>query len=159
MQDDGVLIRPMDSSEGPDGDLAYVFSTFLRDLRDADPSSLPADLWFAAHREYLLRTLADKRVVALVAAAADQPREILGYVIARPEEELVWVHVRRGPLRERGLAKMLLEQVKCGPTVPAAWMTRLGRSRLQNRLGSRRLRSEAGSKSTDSQSRRSTRSS
>ena len=42
------------------GDLAYVFATWLRDLRDADPSGLPDDLWFPPHRAFIERLLADK---------------------------------------------------------------------------------------------------
>lgn len=132
---DGVMVR----QAGP-GDLNYIYSTLLRDLRDADPSGLPDDLWFPPHRAWLDRTLADPSVTCLVAAASDAPREILGYVLGTQGEVLEWVHVRKGALRERGIAKMLLLKADLGPATPTRWTTRLGRARLQNPHRSRQLR-------------------
>jgi hypothetical protein len=133
---DPVLIRNL-----APGDVNFLFATWLRDLRDADASALPDDLWFAAHRSYIERQFADPKVKVLVACAADQPNEILGYIVAEPSEVLQWVFVRKGPLRGQGLAKRLLEAAKVPPGTPAAWMTPLGRQRLQNPRRSRQLRS------------------
>lgn len=132
---EGVLVR----NAGP-GDLNFIYANLLRDLRDADPSALPDELWFPPHRTWLDRTLADPAVVTLIAAAADNPREILGFVVARPEEVLEWVFVRKGPLRGKGIARLLLSRARCPQTVPARWGTRLGRERLLNPVRSRKLR-------------------
>lgn len=131
----GYIIR-----QATAGDLGYIFSTWLRDLRDADPSPLPDDLWFPAHRSMVERLLADPRNVVLIAAAEDRPQEILGYVVAEPQEVLFWVQIRKGPLREKGLAKMLLQEAQCLPGTPAAWVTPLSRQRLQNPCRSRQVR-------------------
>lgn len=129
------------------GDLAYVFSTWLRDLRDADPSGLPDDLWFPAHRAFVERLLGEKSTLALVASAADAPTEILGYVVARVApsgaESLEWIHVRK-PLRGKGLAKRLLVAAAVSETTPARWSTPSSRQRLRNPNRSRQLRRDSG---------------
>jgi hypothetical protein len=124
--DEAVVLR-----EFAPGDLAYMMSTWLRDLRDADPSPLPDDLYFPAVRTLVERLLGDPQVRCTIAAAADVPDEILGYVVAIPKELVVWTHVRKG-LRGRGLAKLLLHSVDCPPGTPAAWSTTLGKIRLRN---------------------------
>lgn len=149
---DGVLVR-----QATAGDLNYLYSTLLRDMRDADPSGLPDTLWFPPHRQYLDALLADRATTTLIASAADQPREILGYVIATPSE-LAWVHVRKGPLRERGIARLLLSKAGVTPSTPTRWTTRLGRQRLSNPYRSRELRrSTAAVESTAPRSGASTR--
>lgn len=120
--------------------MAYVMSTWLRDLRDADPGPLSDGEWFPAMRSFVERQLADKRVVVAVAAASDRPDEILGYAVGRPNEALLWVQVRKG-LRHQGLAKRLLAAIECGPEVPMAFGTALGKIRLRNPYRGRQLRS------------------
>lgn len=137
MTTDPVLIRNVSP-----GDVNFLFATWLRDLRDADASALPDDLWFTAHRAYIERLMADPDIKVLIACAADQPNEILGYVVAKPDEVLQWVFVRKG-LRGQGLAKRLLNEVKCPPGTAAAWMTPSSRTRLQNPRRSRQLRRAA----------------
>lgn len=139
---DPVLIRQL-----APGDLAYVFSTWLRDLRDADGGPLDDSEWYPAHRAAIERVLADKNTVALVAAAADKPEEILGYVVAEPNEVLWWVTIRK-PLRERGLAKRLLEAANVPPGTPAAWSTASSRARLKNPPRGRKIRSRQRAEST-----------
>lgn len=68
---DGTLIR-----QALPGDLNYIMSTALRDMRDADGSPLPDSLWYPAHRAYLEGQLADHEVVCLVLCAADDQNEI-----------------------------------------------------------------------------------
>ena len=131
---DPVKIRQL----GP-GDIAYVMATWLRDLRDADGGPMPDDLFFQAHRALIERVLADPRTTALVACAADDPSEILGYVVAEPDEVLWWVQTRKA-LRGQGLAKRLLTEAKAPPGTPAAWSTPLSRERLQNPPRGRRIR-------------------
>lgn len=121
------------------GDLAYMMSTWLRDLRDADPSPIPDDLYFAAVRALVERLLADSSVRCTIAAAADAPSEILGYVVAIPGELVLWTHVRKG-LRRRGLAKLLLQSAECPPGTPAAWSTVLSKLYLRNPPRGRQVR-------------------
>lgn len=144
---DPVLLRPF-----APGDNSFIFSTWLRDMRDADASALPDDLWFNAHRAYIERVMADPKVRVLVACAADAPNEILGYAVATPTEVLQWVFVRKG-LRRQGLAKRLLLEIQAPPGTPSMWMTALGRQVLQNPRRSRQLRSARAAKSTASPSR------
>jgi hypothetical protein len=81
----------------------------------------------------------DPAVEVHVLAAEDNPNEILGFCIARPTEELIWCHIRKGPLRERGLAKRLLTAAGV-LEAPASWTTPLGRKRLRNPWRGRKLR-------------------
>jgi GNAT superfamily N-acetyltransferase len=121
------------------GDLAYLFSHWLRDLRDADPGPLPDDLFFPAHRQMLEGILADPAVAVKILCATDRPEEILGFVVAEPKKVLWWVEIRKG-LRGRGLAKLLLERVDVPPGTPAAWGTVLGKIRLRNPARGRQIR-------------------
>jgi hypothetical protein len=145
LNDDAVKLR-----EFAPGDLAFIFSTWLRDLRDADPGPMPDDLWFPAHRSLLERIMAKPEVRVLMAVAADRPDEILGYVVAEPSEVVYWTFVRKGPLRGKGLAKMLLEAVSCPPSTPGAWTTALSKIRLRlpgrGRLVRPRLRPTSASR-------------
>jgi GNAT superfamily N-acetyltransferase len=134
------------------GDLPYIYSTWLRDLRDADGGPLPDDLFFQAHRSLLDRLLADENTVVLIACAADAPDEILGYVVAEPGEVLWWVQTKK-PLRGQGLAKRLLQEANVPPGTPAAWQTPWSRDHLQNPPRGRRIRR---AKSTAARSRSST---
>lgn len=132
--DEAVLLR-----EFAPGDLAYLMSTWLRDLRDFDPSPLPDDLFFPAQRALIERLMRDPTVRCTIAAAADKPDEILGYVVAIPEDTLLWIHVRKG-LRRRGVAKLLLQSAKCPPGTPAAWATPLSKMYLRNPPRGRQVR-------------------
>jgi len=126
-----------------DADEKYIYSTWLRDLRDADPSPLPDELWFPAHRAMIDGLLADPAVRVVVAAAEDKPGEILGYAVAEPHEVLWWIQVRKDPqLREKGLARAMLQEVNCPPGTPAAWATPSSRDRLRNPCRSRSIRRE-----------------
>ncbi len=124
--DDPFVLR-----EFAPGDIGYLMSTWLRDLRDADPSPTPDDIFFPAQRALIERLLVQPQVRCTIAAASDNPDEILGYVVAIPREILLWISVRK-PLRRRGLAKILLESVECPPGTPAAWSTVHSKLRLQN---------------------------
>jgi GNAT superfamily N-acetyltransferase len=124
------------------GDLPYIYSTWLRDLRDADGGPLPDDLFFQAHRALIDRLLSDESVVALIACAADAPDEILGYVVAEPGEVLWWVQTKK-PLRGQGLAKRLLQAAGIPAGAPAAWQTPAARDRLKNPSRGRRIRRRA----------------
>lgn len=126
MTDEAVILR-----EFAPGDTAYLMSTWLRDLRDADPSPLPDDLFFPAQRALIERLLAQPEVRCTIAAAADRPDEILGYTVAIPGELLIWTQVRK-PLRRRGLAKLMLAHLGCPPGTPGAWATVHSKLRLQN---------------------------
>lgn len=136
MLESEVLIRPYNPSIS--GEEGYVLGTWLHDLRDADPSGLPDDYWFPAHRRYAEHVLGDPAAVALVAVPSDGSPDILGYAVALPES-LEWVHVRK-PFRKRGLANLLLRRAGVLPTLPARWMTPLGRQYLENPLRGRQLR-------------------
>lgn len=149
-QVDPVVIRNFNPAVK--GEQEFLLSTWLRDLHDADPSGLPDELWFGAHRQYIRDLLADPEIVVLVAAASDEPTEILGYVVARPREVLEWIHVKR-PLRGRGLARRLLEAALCPPGTPARWRTPLARDRLRNPCRGRQLRRASGSPRTPTPAR------
>jgi GNAT superfamily N-acetyltransferase len=124
--DEAVIMRPFAPS-----DEAYIMSTWLRDLRDADPSPLPDDLFFPAQRALITRLLASPAVSVTVAAAADRPDEILGYSVAMPGELLIWLQVRK-PLRRKGLARLLLQAAQCPPGTPAAYSTVHAKMYLRN---------------------------
>lgn len=133
--DEAVILRAF-----APGDLKYVMSTWLRDLRDADPSPIPDDLYFPMVRALIEeRIMRDPQVRCTIAAASDAPDEILGYVFAVPKELLIWTHVRKG-LRNRGLARLLLQSVDCPPGTPAAWSTVLSKIRLRNPPRGRKVR-------------------
>ena len=135
MSDDPVLIRQM-----VPGDLAYLMATGLRTLWDADPTALPDDLWFTAHRTLIERLLGSKSITALVACAADAPTEILGYVVAEPKECLWLVFVRKS-MRRMGLCTRLLNQAQVSSETPMAFSTQDARKWLRNPLKGRQLRS------------------
>jgi GNAT superfamily N-acetyltransferase len=124
------------------GDLPYIMSTWLRDLRDADGGPLPDDLFFQAHRALIERVLSDPKTTALVACAADDPTEIWGYVVAEPNEVCWWVQTRKA-LRGRGLARRLLTEAQVPPGTPGAWQTPDSRERLKNPPRGRRIRRNA----------------
>lgn len=121
------------------GEEAFLYSTWLRDLRAADPSGLPDEFWFPAHRAHIQALLADPAILVLVACSTESPEDILGYIIAKPNEVLEWLHVRRN-LRNHGLGRRLLEAAQAGPAVPARWRTQDSRARLKNPWRGRDLR-------------------
>lgn len=127
----------------------YIYETWLADLRAADASFVPNDLWYPMHRELIRRVLEgtmpdgsilkDKAQVVILADAV-VPQNILGYLV-RDREYLHWIHIRRGTVwRKRGLAKLLLQQTH-SERLPAVWRTKLGLERLQNPSRSRWARS------------------
>jgi hypothetical protein len=126
----------------------YIYDSWLADLRDADASFLPNDIFFPAHREVLRRVLegtsdsgralADKAQVILL-SPAKYPADIAGYLV-RDRNYLHWIHVRRGKQwRLHGLAKQLLVGTH-SEKLPLVWRTKLGHERLQNPLRSRQAR-------------------
>lgn len=131
--DDVVKVRP-----GAPSDLAYVYSTWLRDLRRASGDSLPDDIWFPAHREYINRVLADPQVELTILCAADAPREILGYVVAEPSEILHWIQIKP-KFRGQHLTKLLLSSARATRAV-AAWATPDSRLHLKNPRRPRQVR-------------------
>lgn len=135
---DPVLLRPMVPA-----DEAYIMATWLRDLRDADPSGLPDDLWFPAHRAFIERLFRDRSVAIVIASAADEPTEILGYVVAEPGEVLEWIHVRKQLRGKRpSLARRLLQAVRATAMTESRFQTPLAKTKLRVRLQSRKLRRE-----------------
>lgn len=134
---DPILIRQMNPAV--EGEEEFILATWLRELRDADPSGLPDDHWFAAHRAHIKTVLADPKSVVLVAAAADDPAQILGYVAAYPGSHLEWVHVKKR-YRGEGLAGRLLRSAGVGSPTPARFSTKLGRDKVRHQWRSRALR-------------------
>lgn len=121
---DGYVIRP-----AVPGDLNFIYHNWLRELREHDRSPLPDDLWFPAHRATIDRVLADAKTTVAVAAAPDDPNEILGFAVGRPGEVLHWVHVLR-VFRGKGLPLVpaLLNAVGTPPGTPASWQVPSGKS-------------------------------
>lgn len=66
MSTDAFLVRPAVES-----DFAYIYQTWLADLRADDPSFLPNDIWFPAHREVLRRTF--ERCQTFILADSKEP--------------------------------------------------------------------------------------
>lgn len=120
------------------GDEGYVYETWLSDLREADSSFLPNDLWFPAHREVLRRVLEAPGTSSVVLADAVDPSIIYGYLVRDPNF-LHWIHIRRGKWRQKGLAKSLLQSQQA-TDLPLVWRTKLGHERLNNPLRSRLAR-------------------
>jgi hypothetical protein len=120
----GFVIRPAVA-----GDLNFLYHNWLRELRSHDRSALPDDLWFPAHRAAIDRVLADRQTTVAVAAAPDDPNEILGFAVGRPGEVLHWVHVLT-VFRGKGLPLVpaLLKAVGCPPMTPASWQVPSGKS-------------------------------
>jgi len=121
-------------------DMAFIYSTWLRDLRKADGGPLPDDCWFGAHRELINRVLTDTKVVCLVVCPSDAPNEILGYVVGEPDEVLWWVYLKPRYRTKFGLCKLLLESAKAESAV-AAFSTPDAKSKLKNPRRPRQLRS------------------
>lgn len=92
------------------GDIAFIYSTFLRGLRFGNPyfEQMDSDSYFAAKKEEITAVLCQPDVSVRVACAADDREVILGYVVARVAEEssVVWVWVRPA-LRRQGVATKL----------------------------------------------------
>lgn len=120
----GFELRPAVPS-----DLSFIYANWLRGLREADRSALPDDLWFPAHREGINRVLADRRTRVVVACAADDANEILGFAVATPDEVLHWVHVLR-VFRGRGLPLVpaLLKEAGAPAGTPSAWQVPAGKA-------------------------------
>lgn len=127
------VVRPAEET-----DLGYIFETWLADLREADASFLPNDLWFPAHREAITRVLAHPDTTAVVLADAVSPTIIYGYLVRDPAF-LHWVHIRRGKWRKKGLAKHLLQSTQ-SQDLPLVWRTKLGMERLTSPVRSRQAR-------------------
>jgi len=132
--DEVAKLRP-----GLPEDLKFVYSTWLRDLRHADSSALPDDIWFPAHREYINRVLSDPKVMVVIACPVDAPKDILGYVVAEAGEILHWIQIKP-KFRGKGLCRRLLEASQSLAS-PATWSTSDARMKLKNRRRSRQLQS------------------
>ena len=140
--DEGVVaIRPAKST-----DLNFIYSTWLRDLRKADGSCLPDDLYFPAWRELVNRVLSDSKTVVLVLHPTDAQDEILGYVVAEPGEVL-WNLYVKPKFRNQGLGKMLLVAAKAEGAV-AAWSSPDAKIKLLNLRRPRQLRPRFAGSST-----------
>lgn len=119
-------------------DLPFVYANWLRELRHADNSPLADDLFFGAHRAHLNRVLSDPKVVLLVACPSDDEDQILGFVVAEPEEILHWIQIKPRFREKYGLCRTLLEAAKV-TDAPASWTTR-DSARLRNPRRSRQQR-------------------
>lgn len=120
-----VLIRNAVAS-----DLNFIRRTWLSGLMEF-PSGLPKIIWDRAHREYVEGQLADPDNAVLIAAASDNTHEILGWVVARPDARLEWVHVRKGNVRGMGLAGLLLRAARTPDPAPVRWRDRSNRLRTK----------------------------
>jgi hypothetical protein len=120
-------------------DMSFIFSTWLRDLRHADGSCLPDDIWFPAHRELVNRVLSDPQVKVLIVHPTDAPNEILGYVVAEPNEVLWWVSIKPKFREKHGLCQLLLKSAQAERAL-AAFTTPDGKLKLKNQRRPRQLR-------------------
>lgn len=69
-------------------DLAYIYKTWLGDLRALDPSPLPSDIWYPAYRSLVDRVLAKREVDVTILSPLDNLNDILGYTVVHPAEAL-----------------------------------------------------------------------
>lgn len=121
-----------------EGDHAYIYETWLADLRENDHSFLPNDVWFPAHRECIRRVLTSPAASAFVLCDNLKPDIIVGYIVF-DADYLHWIHIRRGQWRNRGLARHLLTETQ-SLSRPLVWKTKLGQLKLRNQLKSRSAR-------------------
>lgn len=129
-----VALRPAEA-----GDLAFIYSTWLRDLRHADGGPLADDIWFPAHREHVNRVLMDSKVQVMVIHPTDARTQILGYVVAEPDAILHWVYIKPRYREKFGLCRRLLEAVRATEAL-ASWTTQDARTKLRNPRRPRMLR-------------------
>lgn len=122
---DGITLR-----NAVGGDLNFLRRTWLTGLRET-PSGLPKEFWWPAHRAYVESCLADETSSVVIAAAADKLDEIVGWAVARPGEMLEWVYVRKGNVRGKGLAGLMLRQLGLAPGCQGRWRDKSGRLRLR----------------------------
>lgn len=128
----------LDIRDAVEGDLAYIYNSWLADLRDADNTFLPNDVWFPAYRETIRRVLESPLTRVKVLCDAEAPDVLIGYIVA-DANFLHWIHIHRGPWRNRGLAKYLLNETKCS-NLPLVWRTKLGHEKLTNPVKTRLAR-------------------
>jgi GNAT superfamily N-acetyltransferase len=136
--------NPVEVRPGKASDLAYVYRTWLDGLRQADPSPLPNDLFFPAHREYINRVLATPGTQLQVVAPSDRSDDIIGYIVAEPASDtnpglIQWLFLRpqyRG--KHLGLIQLLLAATGASK-MPLAWRTSDSK-KLRNPLRSRQSR-------------------
>ena len=137
--DEPLVVRAANLPGDGTGDESYIYQTWLGDLREADDSFLPNDLWFPAHREVIRRVLSHPSTQTLVLCDPLAPDNIFGYVVRDPAF-LHWIHIRRGTKwRNRGLAKHLLLKTH-SHSLPLIWRTKLGHEKLLNPRRSRLAR-------------------
>lgn len=134
MDDIQAQVRPAVPS-----DTNFIFATWLRDLRHSDGGPLPDDVWFPAHRELLNRILCDDKVSVLIVHPSDAPNEILGYIVAEPNEVLWWIYIKPKFRVKYGLAKLLLEKAKAENAL-SAFSTPESKLKLKNLRRPRQLR-------------------
>jgi hypothetical protein len=115
---------------GETREMNFIRRTWLSGLREL-PNGLPDTYWWPSHRAYLEDCLANPAIKILIAGGSDDPHEILGYAVAS-EKVLEWVHVRKGTLRGRGLAGVLLRALGFSREQPplSRWRSRSSRERL-----------------------------
>lgn len=133
-----VEVDPFIIRDFSPGDLAFIMSSWLRELHMEYQGPLPDTMWFDTHRAFVEKIFSDKRVVVKVLAAADRPSEIIGYAVAIPNEVLIWIHVRK-PFRARQLGLRLLDTVQ-GRQANLLFQSQSARLRLRNKSKGRALR-------------------
>jgi len=89
-------------------DYNYIISTWIRGLKNTTPLGQE---WYDAHRVFINRCLSSDKMVVKILAAADDPNEILSYIVGLKDQLAVWVYTKKA-FRNMGLAsKLIVEEL------------------------------------------------
>jgi hypothetical protein len=104
LDDAALVLRPMIP-----GDERFIFSSWLRSYREGARSArdVSRSIYFIEHHRLVERLLGRGR--ALIAADAEDPTNILGYVVGERTGPVAIIHYAyvKAPFREIGIARLL----------------------------------------------------
>lgn len=106
--DELVVYRPLVADDVP-----FVFSSWLKSYRE-EMRDVPGKVYFH-HHQALIQKLLEKAAV-YVAANAEDPSQILGYLACQNIRGVLVVHYLyvKAPFRNHGIASSLLQRARAG---------------------------------------------
>jgi len=114
------VIRPIEAS-----DINFIFNSFLRSLRGhPEFAHVSNEDYYPGQKAQLEKHL--KTAQTLVLCNSEDPGHLFGYIIAKPDEETVFVYIKY-TYRKFGFAKLLLEAIHpslYAKTIAAAYTCR-----------------------------------